>query len=147
MVTAEHLRWLQDIRQRLARFYVQLDMQYNYLKRPIPQTPEAKTDYQRQLDVFSNEVNEQCNIITLMINPQKPDQNNLKSALQESIIFIRGCVQKRNAIIAGMSGLILGLNDDSIQFDELAYRKIKTKAFDSLTNIGIETWGRIKELE
>ncbi len=96
IVTAERLRWLQDLRQRLARFYVQLDMQYNFLKRSVPATSEGKIEYQKQLDEFSSEVNEQCNIITLMMNPERPEQNNLKTALHNALFFVSQCVQKRN---------------------------------------------------
>lgn len=147
IVTTERLRWLQDVRQRLARFYVQLDMQYNFLKRPVPTTPEAKIEYQKQLDDFSNEVNEQCNIITLMMNPEKPEQNSLKTALQNALIFVSQCIQIRNTFVSGNTGTILPLSPSEIPFNNEDYRKIKTEAFDSLTKIGIKTWEQIKDLK
>lgn len=146
IVTAERLRWLQDVRQRLARFYVQLDMQYNFLSRPVPQTPEAKIEYQKQFDEFSNEVNEQCNIITLMMNPEKPEQNSLKLALQKALVFITECITRRNLIVSASASLVLPVSPAAIQFDRDEYTKIKIEAFDSLTQIGITTWERIKGL-
>jgi hypothetical protein len=131
VVTTERLRWLQDIRQRLSHYFVQMDMQYNYLHRPIP--PGEKAAYQETLDNFSNEVNEQCNIIFLMLNPEKENQNNLRTAVQDGLRFIRECVKMKNS--------------GSSSFDDNLYKAIKQKAFDSLTIIGIETWDRIKRLD
>lgn len=131
VVTTERLRWLQDIRQRLSHYFVRMDMQYNYLHRPIP--AGEKATYQETLDNFSNEVNEQCNIIFLMLNPEKENQNNLRSAVQDGLRFIRECVKIKNA--------------GSSAFDDNLYKAIKQKAFDSLTIIGIETWDRIKRLD
>lgn len=146
IVTAERLRWLQDMRQRLARFYVQLDMHYNFLKRPVPATPEAKVEYQKQLDGFSNEVNEQCNIISLMVNPNKADQNSLRDALHDALAFVQQCVQLRNAVVTRHTELILPVAPHELEFNNEEYTRIKRKAFDSLTKIGIETWNRIKGL-
>ena len=146
IVTTERLRWLHDVRQRLARFYVKLDMQYNFLKRPVPGTPEAKVEYQKALDEFSNEVNEQCNIISLMMNPDKPDQNNLKNTLQDAIAFVQQCVQKRNAFVTHPAALVLPVASHQLEFDTDEYKRIKTKAFDSLTKIGVATWNRVKGL-
>lgn len=148
IVTAERLRWLQDVRQRLARFYVQLDMQYNYITtRPVPTTPEEKIEFQKQLDVFSSEVNEQCNIITLMMNPEKPEQSNLKTTLQNALIFVSQCIQIRNTFVSGKAGAILPLSPSQIPFNNQEYSKIKTEAFDSLTKIGVKTWGQIRDLD
>jgi hypothetical protein len=145
IVTTERLRWLQDVRQRLARFYVQLDMQFNFLQRPIPPTLEGKIEYQKQIDVLFNEINEQSNIISMMMNPEKAEQKDLRSALQESLIFVNNCVKKQGAAIRGNAGLVIPLSPDEVPFDNLAYAKIKTKAFDSLTRIVIKTWKRIKD--
>jgi hypothetical protein len=79
VVTTERLRWLQDIRQRLTHFYVQLDNQYSYLKRPIGD----KALYQKDLDVMSTQINEQCNLISLMLNPHKEQQGVLKESLYQ----------------------------------------------------------------
>ncbi len=147
IITAERLRWLQEVRQRLASFYVQLDMQFNWLKRPIPQTDEEKKEYQCKLDEFSNVVNEQWHIITLMINPAKPDQNDLKSALQEALVLVKQHIDLRNAVVLGKKHLIFPLKPHEVKFDDQNYKRIKTKAFDSLTKIGIDTWNRIKELK
>lgn len=130
IITTERLRWLQDIRQRLSHFYVQLDMQYNYLKRPIPDGKFA--DYQERVDTFSNQINEQCNVMTLMLNPEKVHQADLRKVLHEAIGFLRKCTK---------------LKKSEINFDDVHYTKIKQTAFDSLVAIGVETWDQVKRLE
>lgn len=48
IITAERLRWLHDLRQRVARLYTLMDMQYSYLKR--------RATTQEVLDRFSGDV-------------------------------------------------------------------------------------------
>lgn len=130
VVTAERLRWLQDIRQRTAHLFVQMDMQYNYLKRPVRGDPAP---FQEQLDGYSTKIMEGVNVITLMLNPAKPDQAALRSALQGALAFLQECfVQK-------------GPGPQS--FDDQRYAALKQGAFDSLISIGTSTWARIKRLE
>jgi hypothetical protein len=105
-------------------------MQYNYLKRPIP--TGGHTDYQKTADIFSNEINEQCNIITLMLNPKKENQANLRNALHQALGFMVECVE---------------IKKTSTNFNDEKYLTLKRTAFNSLTAIGIETWDRIKRLE
>ena len=132
VVTTERLRWLQDIRQRLAQLSRQMDMQYNLLKRPVIQG-QSTQQTQLMFDTLSAEIMEQSNIITLMLNPTKPYQSALRDALQEAMSFLAMCFDQKNRGI--------------VSFDDSHYQSIKQAAFDALTNIGIKTWARIQKLE
>jgi hypothetical protein len=131
VITRERLRWLQDIRQRLSHFYAQLDTQYTFLKQPIP-TGEI-VEYRKTLNEFSTQINEQCNFMTLMLNPKKPHQATLRKALHEAIGFLKECTVLKNS--------------GSVIFDNKRYTEIKQTAFDPLVEIGLETWRKVKLLE
>jgi hypothetical protein len=126
LVATERLRWLQDIRGRLSNFYKELDMQYNHLKRPVVSGSSATT--QQQLDVFSSEIMGQCNMITLMLNPDKPDQAELRDTLQQVLVFMLKAFQQ------------------TAVFDDTEYARLKQAAFDAMTRLGVETWRQVKSL-
>ena len=130
VVATERLRWLQDIRQRLSVFYQQLDFQYNHLQRPTP--PNQQANKQQLLDEFSAEVMTQCNMITLMLNPGKPDQAALRVAVDKGLQLVR---ENFNSPPPKSPG-----------FNSSEYTENKRAAFDSMTKIGIETWKQIKSL-
>lgn len=127
LVATERLRWLQDIRERLSKLYKQLDLQYNFLKRPV--APSESTTKQSQLDMMSSEIMEQCHMITLMLNPAKPDQAELQEALQDALKFIS---------IAFLPA-VEGTNDEE-------YARHKQAAFNAMTRLGVETWRQVKSL-
>jgi hypothetical protein len=131
IVTAERLRWLQDIRQRFSELYAELDMQYNRLKRPVPADQAAA--FQRTMDKFSAKITEQSNVITLMLNPGKADQAALGNSLQGTLAFLTACFSEKN--------------QGRVDFDDAQYALLKQTAFDSLTRIGIATWARIQRLQ
>ncbi|MEQ1596548.1 MAG: hypothetical protein ABL985_15765 [Casimicrobium sp.] len=130
VVAAERLRWLQDIRQRLSTLFQQLDFQYNVLKRPV--TAGSAPATQQQLDRMSNEVMEQCNMITLMLNPAKPDQAALRDSLQGSLRFVQEVFQQSST--------------GARTFDDIKYATYKQAAFDAMTRIGVQTWKQVKSL-
>ena len=132
VVTTERLRWLQDIRQRLAAFYTRTDMQYNLLKRPykLEQYPEL----QKAFDEESRAVAELCHVMILMLNPSKPDQAKLQAALNGTLNFLLQCHAHRK-------------DTGSQTFDDGQYTKIKRDAFLALTEIGVTAWDKIQSLE
>ncbi|HCD6501296.1 TPA: hypothetical protein NDV08_005399, partial [Escherichia coli] len=67
IITAERLRWLQELRSRSSEFYANLDMNYNLLKRPI--NPQAIPTYQQAGDELAKIVMIQCNQIIVLLNP------------------------------------------------------------------------------
>lgn len=106
-------------------------MQYTFLKRPIP--AGEIIEYQKALDEFSTQINEQCNFMTLMLNPEKPHQATLRKALHEATGFLKECTALKNS--------------GSVKFDDKRYTEIKQTAFDSLVALGLETWRKIKLLK
>jgi hypothetical protein len=106
-------------------------MQYSLLKRPV--TPEDLPQLQQKLDEMSSEVMEQSNIVILMLNPDKEDQYNLQTALQDTLKFLSDCFQKKTPS-----------ND---RFNDQNYGDLKNNAFNALTKIGILSWDRIQKLE
>lgn len=131
IVTTERLRWLQDIRQRLSLLYAQTDMQYSHLKRPVASGQQASS--QIAFDKFSEEIMEQTNVITTLLNPNKPNQAKLIQSLQSKLAFLQQCFQQKSS--------------GSTQFNDASYAAIKKGAFEALVDIGIETWKQIKNLE
>lgn len=130
LVSAERLRWLQDIRKRLSHLFVQMDMQYDHLKRPVH---DQAAQFQEKLDTYSMQVMEETNFITLMLNPEKVDQAALRNALQEAQQFLKECFMLRSQGIP-----LIG---------DQRYAAVKQTAFDALTSVGVSTWARIKSLE
>lgn len=131
IVTVERLRWLQELRDKASSFYANMDMQYNLLKRPskLPQNQ----NYQTESDILSKEIMKQCNNIIFLLNPKREDQKKLRESTDGALAFFLQCVQQRNT--------------GQLSFNDIKYTEIKGTFFDSLTSIGIETWGKIKELQ
>ena len=130
-ITAERLRWLQDIRQRFSQLFAEIEMQYYHLKRTVP-PDQAATD-QQALDTFSAKIIAESNVIMLMLNPSKPDHAALQKALQQTLQFLNECFAQKD--------------QGQVDFDGKRCILLKEAAFDSLTKIGIETWAQIKELK
>lgn len=126
LVATERLRWLQDIRERLSNLYKQLDLQYDLLMRPV--APGSSATTQQQLDVMSSDIIEQCNMITLMLNPAKSDQAELRNALQQALTFMQAAFQQAAAS------------------NHTEYARLKQAAFDAMTRLGVETWRQVKSL-
>jgi len=131
IVSAERLRWLQEIRTRLSSLYASMDMQFNLLQRPA--LPSDRRNRRQELDDLSRDIMVQVNVISLMLNPAKPVQERLRGALQANQGFL----------LAHFSQPEEAQTESSF----IAYRNLKQTAFDALTEIGVETWKRIKELQ
>jgi len=130
VVSRERLRWLQDLRHRLSKLYAQMDMQYVLLKQPLTIT---QAEFQEQLNVFSMDIMEQVNTLTLMLNPEKAAQQELRDTLQDALSFMKTCFQDTTA--------------QPQSFNDAEYQKLKTSAFDAATEIGAKAWEKVQELE
>lgn len=127
LVTSERLRWLQDLRDRLSNLYVDLDSQRDLFRRPFIETMHAEV--QRRSDEISQRVMKEVNNITLMLNPGKPDQRELRDALQLVI------------------GLVpLGQGPENHAATAADYLRLKTTSFNAMTRIGITAWDKIQKL-
>jgi hypothetical protein len=131
VITTERLRWLQEIRSRSSEFYANLDMNYSLLKRPI--NPQQYPEFQKQADEIAQKIMVQCNQIILLLNPAKAQQEKLRKACNGALEFFQSCVVQRNTA--------------QVNFDDTRYASIKTDFFNALTEIGVETWGKIKALK
>jgi len=130
IVSAERLRWLQDIRARMANVYAKMDMQFNLLQRPVSEPHRSAR--QEELDKMSDEIMTQVNIIHLMLNPAKPAQAKLRHSLQLNQEFLAAhFAQPQEA---------------QTESSFVAYRETKQEAFDAITEIGVETWRQVKAL-
>lgn len=130
IVSAERLRWLQDIRARLADVYAKMDMQFNLLQREVSEPHRSAR--QDDLDALSKEIMVQVNIIHLTLNPGKPAQAKLRDSLQLNQRFLAvHFAQPEQA---------------QTESSFMAYQKIMQEAFDALTEIGVETWRQVKAL-
>lgn len=67
-------------------------------------------------------------MITLMLNPAKPDQAELRDTLQQVLVFMLSAFQQAAA------------------FNDTEYTRLKQAAFDSMTRLGVETWRQVKSL-
>lgn len=128
IVATERLRWLQDVRERLSRLYTHLDMQYSFLKRP-GNPPQL----QQTLDDYSFVVMQEVHHISLLLNPDKPDQRKLKRALALKQKILLKCFVRKSQQLR--------------QIHDRRYTLVKNIAFNSLTAIGVRTWRQIKELD
>jgi len=129
IVSAERLRWLQDIRARMADVYATMDMQFSLLQRPNP----SESVIQQELDDLSKAIMVQVNIIHLMLNPGKTSQSKLRQSLQQNLEFL--------------SAHFSNPRQAATQSSHATYLQIKHSAFDALTEIGVETWRQIKALQ
>ena len=129
IVSAERLRWLQDIRGRMADVYAKMDMQFSLLQRLNP----TASVIQQELDDLSKDIMVQVNIIHLMLNPERAAQAKLRQSLQQNLEFL--------------SAHFSDPQKAATQSSYTEYLRIKQGAFDALTEIGVETWRQVKALE
>jgi hypothetical protein len=131
IITTERLRWLQELRSKSSEFYANLDMNYSLLKRPV--NLQDNPEYQEQADKIAEKVMVQCNQIISLLNPKKKHQELMRESCNNALSIFQEAVSKRNS--------------GDFNFDDEKYSKNKTEFFNSLTEIGIETWTQIKELK
>lgn len=131
IVTTERLRWLQELRVKSSEFYANHDMNYSLLKRAVAEDDLPK--YQEKSDEVSMTIMIQSHQIILLLNPNKKHQKEMREACSDSLAFFLQCTNQ--------------MNNGNYNFDDKSYSDIKTKYFNALTEIGIETWRKIKLLD
>lgn len=131
IVTSERLRWLQDIRGRLAELYKHLDMQFNLIQRPLGNMTQQQM--QDMLDDYSGQIMTDVHMITLMLNDKDQEQIDLRQELQNVLAFMQACFSQTTA--------------SAQTFNTLQYAQMKTNIFNLATIIGSETWKQISNLE
>jgi len=131
VVPTERLRWLQDLRAKVAAFYAQIEMQLSHLERPVSAIQAAK--YQETLDTLSMEVMSQCYAIFPMLDTAKEDQSKLRSALDSSLTFARARFAEKT--------------NEGMRIDIAPFAKLKAEAFGALEEIGRKAWKKVQALE
>ena len=131
VVTTERLRWLQDLRSKVAAFYARIEMQLSHLERPVNAIQAAR--YQEALDALSMEVMSQCYAIFPMLDTEKEDQNKLRSALDSSLSFANARFSEKT--------------HDEMQIDMVPFATLKVDAFSALEEIGRKAWKKVQALE
>lgn len=131
IVSAERLRWLQDLRSRMADVFAKMDMQFSLLQRPFSE-PQRHL-IQKELDALSSDIMVHVNIISFMLNPEKENQGRLRGCLQACQAFLKAHF---NQVDQAQSGSSL-----------TAYTELKQVSIESLTLIGTETWEQVKALK
>jgi hypothetical protein len=130
-VTAERLRWLQDLRLRLARLFRDLDAQVDLARRPRAQDQKGHELRQAQLDEISARVSVEVHVIWLLLNPEKPPQAALREAISQAQEFVLLLSTERGAALADIKD----------------YQSYKQSAFDALTEVGVVAWQKIQDLQ
>lgn len=131
VVTTERLRWLQDLRAKVAVFYAQIEMQLSHLERPVYAPQGAK--YQETLDSLSMQVMSQCYAIFPMLDTEKEDQKTLRSALDSSLSFAKDRFAEKT--------------NHALQIDMAPFASLKAEAFGALEAIGRKAWKKVQSLE
>lgn len=131
VVTTERLRWLQDLRSKVAAFYAQIEMQLSHLERSVHPVQSAK--YQETLDSLSMEAMSQCYAIFPMLDTTKEDQGKLRSALDSSLSFAKARFAEKT--------------HDEMQIEMTPFVAMKLEAFTALEEIGRKAWKKVQALE
>lgn len=130
VVTAERLRWLQELRLKVSTFYAQIEMQISHLERPVGADAQK---YQEMLDAFSLQVATQCYAIFLMLDKEKTEQAALYEALDGSLSFVRMLFSQKGHA--------------SLPVDKEPFAELKRVAFDALEGIGRKAWKKVQSLQ
>lgn len=131
LVTNERLRWLQDLRSKMASFFTHVELQIDLLSRPYGD--EGKEKYQRSLDEMSKQVTADGNAILLMLDSEKNEQRELVVAISKWLSYMNMQFSSRG--------------DGPVARNMVHCSAMKTAAFDALRVIGQKAWKKVQSLE
>lgn len=131
IVTTERLRWLQELRTKVAEFYSHIDIQVMHIDRLV--NPNVKPITRDEMDSISKEAALRSNLVLLMLNPKNSEQKELFDSIDAALSFVN------NAL--GTAG------SSSIAPNRIEIAKIKKRSFDSMQKIGSTAWAKVQELE
>lgn len=131
LVTSERLRWLQDLRSKMASFFTHVELQLDLLSRPYGD--QGKETYQRSLDEMSKQVSADGNAILLMLDSEKKEQQELANAISNwlSYMFVQFSARRTGPVARNIDHC----------------SAMKTAAFDALRVIGQKAWKKVQSLE
>lgn len=131
IVTTERLRWLQELRAKVAEFYSHIDMQVMHIERLV--NPNVKPITRDEMDSISKEAALRSNLVLLMLNPKNSEQKELFESIDAALSFVNNTL--------GAAG------SSSIAPNRIEIAKIKKRSFDSMQKIGSTAWAKVQELE
>ena len=132
VVSTERLRWLQDLRNKTADFYTQMDMQLTHLERPL-QLPNANA-LQDLLDKYSEQAVSLSHSIFPMLNTTKEHQRELWHAINNTLGFMGNVISAKKSTAP-------------MQINKQPYAALKTEAFTALEGIGVKAWHKVQKLK
>lgn len=131
IVTTERLRWLQDLRSKVAEFYSCVDMQTMHIARILDLgVPSISRD---ELDAISRESGLRANMLLLMLNRTNPDQNELFNSINGALHFINNALRD--------------IGGSSLPPNRAEITKIKQSSYDAMHKIGATAWNKVQGLE
>lgn len=130
VVTAERLRWLQDLRGKVAAFYAQVEVQMSHLERPI--SAIHSKELQEEIDSISMEVMSSCYAILPMLDSANAEQSKLRSALNDSLTFAKAKLSEKT--------------HERLSIDMSPFARQRTEAFGALEEIGRKAWKKVQAL-
>lgn len=131
IVTAERLRWLQDLRTKVADFYSYIDMQVMHIERSLHPSKTKITE--QEMDAISREAGLRGNQIMLLLNPSNTEQLALLTCVNESLAFMNDAFREAT------------LRQQPPNRSLIAH--IKSGSFDSMYKIGTKAWKKVQGLE
>ncbi|CAN7534053.1 hypothetical protein LJR143_003637 [Pseudoxanthomonas sp. LjRoot143] len=128
LVTAERLRWLQDLRERVSAYFADAEELVDLLR--VPASPLEEKSRNDELGRLHRELRTAANNITLMLSPGDPDQQKLIDQITSTRDHING---------------YMSAEPDEPRPVEIAQNR--DKALSSLTVVGAEAWRQVQALE
>ncbi|WP_295570511.1 hypothetical protein [uncultured Stenotrophomonas sp.] len=131
LVTAERLRWLQDLRSKIASFFTHVELQLDLLSRP--HSNESRASVQQSLDDMSKQVAADGNAILLILDTEKDGQRELAESINNWLKYMNDQFSKTE--------------HGPVKRDVPHCSKLKSEAFDALRIIGQKAWKKVQALE
>ena len=128
LVTAERLRWLQDLRGKVSAFYADAEELTDLLR--IPHSPLEESRRKSELARLHRELRIAASNITLMLSPGDPDQQRLIGQIKSTRDHIAGYMSED-----GTEPRLEEITED------------REDALASLTIVGAEAWRQVQALE
>lgn len=131
IVTSERLRWLQDLRSQVAEFYSYVDIQVMHIQRILD--PRATPISRDDLDKISKEAGLKANLVLLMLNREKTEQELLYQSINSALIFI--------------NELLRDIGDASPAPNREDITRIKKTSYQAMHEISAKAWLKVQALD
>jgi hypothetical protein len=130
LVTAERLRWLQDLRGRVSAFYADAEELCGHFGTAV--SGPGMVAWTKDVVRLKRSINEGGNNIILMLSPNDKDQKQLIEAVH----------QARNA-----ANIVEGNPENAVQEVKTRMDASRSAAVEALTAVAGEAWRQVQALE